>query len=120
MAGRDLHGAIFVRAPGADRNPSHAVTSGREEGGMPREKAFTREGQGVVARGIEHHLDHALHLPTGAWEAGDVEPEPSGDRGADFVGCEFLSLDGRRLDHIFRQHRETGFGAELETQGLQV
>ena len=55
---------------------------------MLGEQALVRERLVVVARRVEHHLDHAFDMPVCGFKGAGVHAEAPGDRGADLRGIE--------------------------------
>ena len=116
----NLHRTCAVIAPRSDDDLAHAAASGRKQRRVPREKPLFGQGLQVAARRVEHHFDNALDIAIGGNQPADVHAEPPGDRRADLIGRELLSLDLARSDDVLGQRAKVRLAAQLEPEPLHL
>ena len=75
-----LHRPVRVDSPVAHPKPRHAAETGGKKRRMPAEQAVRGDGCVAVRGGVEHHLDHAFHVPVNRSERTDIESELAATR----------------------------------------
>ena len=119
-AGNDLHRAGAVVAPGAGPDLREPAATTRKQRRMPGTEPRGAERPIKAARGVEHHLDDALHVAIRGFERADVHAEAARDGGADLFGVQLLALDLAALEHVGGEGLQDGFLAEIESEGFHV
>jgi hypothetical protein len=79
---------------------------------VPAKQALGRERLGVLLGGVQHHIDHAIHLAVG-WDhivmfIANVHAQPAGDRGAHGVQVEGLAFNGAGGDDFLGEGLRRG------------
>src|SRR6266849_9414699 len=91
--GDDLHWSAAVIAPGTHPDSSHPAPAGRKQGRMPSEQPFDGKRLIVVPRGVQHQLDHSLHVPIYVFQSSDVYAESTRDRRTNLLHVQMFALD---------------------------
>ena len=86
---------------------------------MPAKQTPYRQRRMTVGRGIQHHLDHAFHMPIHRRHAPYVHAQPPGQRRAHRAHVQTFPLDLAGLQHILGQRPQAGFRPLSLTQILQ-
>src|SRR5689334_2951049 len=73
--GDDLHWPATIITPASYPDFAHAAAPRGEKRRVPGKQPFGRERLVVVTCGIEHHLNHAFHVPVGGFETSCIHPE---------------------------------------------
>src|SRR5207249_11694720 len=60
---------------------------------MPLKEPFGGELLVIVARSVEHHLNHAVDIPVCGLECADIHTEAARNRGPNLFSSQLLSLD---------------------------
>ncbi len=102
----------------ADPDFLHAAAPGWEQGGVPAEQAFLRQGGLVLLGGVKHHLDNAVHMPVGWRQCPDIEPEAAGEGGAYLVDVEDFAFDLARFQDVLGQGTQHRLLAEPEAESF--
>lgn len=76
---------------------------------MPAKQTLYRQRCMTVGRGVQHHLDHAFHMPVHRRHSPHVDTQPPGQRRAHRAHIQTLPLDLAGLQHILGQHPQAGF-----------
>lgn len=113
-AGDDLRRPGGVVAPRADMDAHAAAVARREEGGVPAKQPLGRQRLGVVLGGIQHHVDHAVHMPVGGCQRADVHAQAPGDRRPDGGLVQRFAFDGAGGDDFLCQRLQRGLVALRE------
>ena len=87
---------------------------------MPREQALFGQRPGVVAGGVEGHLDHAVDVAVRHRQAAGVQAEAAGNGRAYPVAGEDLALDLAGLHHVLGERAQGGLAAHLEAEGVHT
>jgi hypothetical protein len=74
----------------------------------------------IVTRGVQHHLDDALHIPVDRLEAADLQAQLARDRGANLFQVQPFPLDLTSREHVGAEGLQDGFLPKLETEGFHV
>ena len=116
----DLHRAVAVIAPPADRYAPHAAAPCREQAGVPAEQPLFRQLLVIVPRCVEHHLDDAFHVTVGRRKAADIQAQAARDRGTDGRRIKVLSFYSARFDDIFSKRPQHRLFLQTEPQRLHL
>ena len=87
---------------------------------MPTEETLLSEGFCETLRCIQHQLDDAIDAAVHVAQAGDVDAQAAGDRGADLRCIEHLALDLAAGHHILGQGIEHRLLAKVKAKGLHA
>ena len=87
---------------------------------MPAKQTLCRQLRTTVGRGIQHHLDHAFHMPIHRRHGPHNHAQPPGQRRAHRAHVQTLPLNLAGLQHILGQHSQAGFRPLSRPQILQA